>query len=78
MNSATTTSRRFGARAAFPLLLLTSMLFSDPLLAQGEPELLRKPVGKGAYEMVYSQGENALYLATSQSRKLDKGVVVYR
>ena len=28
--------------------------------------------------MVYSQGENALYLATSQSRKLDKGGVVYR
>ena len=78
MNSATTTSRRFGARATFPLLLLTSMLFSTPLLAQGEPELLRKPVGKGAYEMVYSQGENALYLATSQSRKLDKGGVVYR
>ncbi|WP_434462304.1 YncE family protein [Serratia plymuthica] len=78
MNSATTTSRRFGARATFPLLLLTSMLFSAPLLAQGEPELLRKPVGKGAYEMVYSQGENALYLATSQSRKLDKGGVVYR
>ncbi|MGQ8707502.1 7-bladed beta-propeller protein YncE [Serratia sp. TSA_198.1] len=78
MNSATTTSRRFGARATFPLLLLTSMLFSTPLLAQGEPEMLRKPVGKGAYEMVYSQGENALYLATSQSRKLDKGGVVYR
>ncbi|WP_421415076.1 YncE family protein [Serratia plymuthica] len=78
MNSATTTSRRFGARATFPLLLLTSMLFSTPLLAQSEPELLRKPVGKGAYEMVYSQGENALYLATSQSRKLDKGGVVYR
>ncbi|CAI0997168.1 YncE family protein [Serratia plymuthica] len=78
MNSATTTSRRFGARATFPLLLLTSMLFSTPLLAQGEPDLLRKPVGKGAYEMVYSQGENALYLATSQSRKLDKGGVVYR
>ncbi|MEE4408244.1 YncE family protein [Serratia sp. C2(1)] len=54
------------------------MLFSAPLLAQGEPELLRKPVGKGAYELVYSQGENALYLATSQSRKLDKGGVVYR
>nr|WP_235196201.1 YncE family protein [Serratia plymuthica] len=54
------------------------MLFSTPLLAQGEPDLLRKPVGKGAYEMVYSQGENALYLATSQSRKLDKGGVVYR
>ncbi|EOW6548251.1 PQQ-binding-like beta-propeller repeat protein, partial [Escherichia coli] len=31
-----------------------------------------------AYEMAYSQQENALWLATSQSRKLDKGGVVYR
>lgn len=28
--------------------------------------------------MAYSQQENALWLATSQSRKLDKGGVVYR
>ncbi|EEU9356531.1 YncE family protein, partial [Escherichia coli] len=41
-------------------------------------EMLRKAVGKGAYEMAYSQQENALWLATSQSRKLDKGGVVYR
>ncbi|EFJ64900.1 PQQ enzyme repeat protein [Escherichia coli MS 175-1] len=40
--------------------------------------MLRKAVGKGAYEMAYSQQENALWLATSQSRKLDKGGVVYR
>lgn len=40
--------------------------------------MLRKAVGKGAYEMAWSQQENALWLATSQSRKLDKGGVVYR
>ncbi len=40
--------------------------------------MLRKAVGKGAYEMAYSQQENALWLATSQSRKVDKGGVVYR
>lgn len=28
--------------------------------------------------MAYSQQENALWIATSQSRKLDKGGVVYR
>ncbi|HGW6919436.1 TPA: PQQ-binding-like beta-propeller repeat protein, partial [Escherichia coli] len=45
---------------------------------QAAEEMLRKAVGKGAYEMAYSQQENALWLATSQSRKLDKGGVVYR
>ncbi|STW07268.1 putative receptor [Klebsiella grimontii] len=35
--------------------------------------MLRKAVGKGAYEMAYSQQENALWVATSQSRSLDKG-----
>ena len=40
--------------------------------------MLRKAVGKGAYEMAYSQQENALWVATSQSRSLDKGGVVYR
>lgn len=41
-------------------------------------EMLRKAVGKGAYEMAVSQQENALWVATSQSRKTDKGGVVYR
>ncbi|MFV2434287.1 YncE family protein, partial [Escherichia coli] len=35
-------------------------------------------VGKGAYEMAYSQQENALWLSTPHSRKLAKGGVVYR
>jgi hypothetical protein len=37
--------------------------------------MLRKAVGKGAYEMAYSQQENALWVATSQSRSLDKAVL---
>ncbi|MFI8415045.1 YncE family protein [Serratia sp. NPDC078593] len=78
MNTVMTTGRRFGGRAVFPLMLLTTLLFSTTSQAQTAAELLRKPIAKGAYEMVYSQSEDALYLATSQSRKLDKGGVVYR
>ncbi|EPL3542543.1 DUF5074 domain-containing protein [Serratia marcescens] len=59
-------------------MLLSTLLFSNTLQAQTVPDVLRKPVGKGAYEMAYSPSENALYLATSQSRKLDKGGIVYR
>ncbi|HCQ4576108.1 TPA: YncE family protein [Escherichia albertii] len=59
-------------------LLLGSLLVASSFSAQAAEEMLRKAVGKGAYEMAYSQQENALWLATSQSRKLDKGGVVYR
>lgn len=59
-------------------LLLGSLLAASSFSTQAVEEMLRKAVGKGAYEMAYSQQENALWLATSQSRKLDKGGVVYR
>ncbi|MEF6835339.1 YncE family protein [Escherichia coli] len=59
-------------------LLLGSLLVASSFSTQVAEEMLRKAVGKGAYEMAYSQQENALWLATSQSRKLDKGGVVYR
>ncbi|BDI36219.1 PQQ-binding-like beta-propeller repeat protein [Escherichia coli] len=59
-------------------LLLGSLLIASSFSTQAAEEMLRKAVGKGAYEMAYSQQENALWLATSQSRKLDKGGVVYR
>ncbi|HCU6454692.1 TPA: YncE family protein [Escherichia coli] len=59
-------------------LLLGSLLVASSFSTQAAEEVLRKAVGKGAYEMAYSQQENALWLATSQSRKLDKGGVVYR
>ncbi|WP_248637772.1 YncE family protein [Citrobacter koseri] len=59
-------------------LLLGSLLVASSFSTQAAEEMLRKAVGKGAYEMAYSQQENALWLATSQSRKTDKGGVVYR
>ncbi|HGX8158175.1 TPA: PQQ-binding-like beta-propeller repeat protein [Shigella sonnei] len=59
-------------------LLLGSLLVASSFSTQAAEEMLRKAVGKGAYEMAYSQQENSLWLATSQSRKLDKGGVVYR
>lgn len=59
-------------------LLLGSLLVASSFSAQAAEDLLRKGVGKGAYEMAFSQQENALWLATSQSRKLDKGGIVYR
>lgn len=59
-------------------LLLGSLLVVSSFSTQAAEKMLRKAVGKGAYEMAYSQQENALWLATSQSRKLDKGGVVYR
>ena len=59
-------------------LLLGSLLVVSSFSTQAAEEMLRKAVGKGAYEMAYSQQENALWLATSQSRKVDKGGVVYR
>ncbi|MDC8776257.1 YncE family protein [Escherichia coli] len=59
-------------------LLLGSLLVASSFSTQAAEEMLRKAVGEGAYEMAYSQQENALWIATSQSRKLDKGGVVYR
>ncbi|QMI05200.1 YncE family protein [Citrobacter sp. RHB25-C09] len=59
-------------------VLLGSLLIASSFNVQAAEELLRKGVGKGAYEMAYSQQENALWLATSQSRKLDKGGIIYR
>jgi YVTN family beta-propeller protein len=59
-------------------LLLSSLLLAGSFSAHAADEMLRKAVGKGVYEMAVSQQENALWVATSQSRKTDKGGVVYR
>ncbi|HAE4964192.1 TPA_asm: YncE family protein [Salmonella enterica subsp. salamae serovar 18:z10:z6] len=59
-------------------LLLGSLLVASSFNTLAAEDMLRKAVGKGTYEMAWSQQENALWLATSQSRKLDKGGVVYR
>ncbi|ALB62714.1 FIG00553503: hypothetical protein [Cronobacter condimenti 1330] len=64
-----------------PRALLGALLFASTFATfttHAAQEMLRKPVGKGAYEMAYSPTEQALFVATSQSRKLDKGGVVYR
>lgn len=57
-------------------LLLATMLTA--FSAQAAQETVRKPVGKGAYEMVWDPTTPGLYLATSQSRSLDKGGIIYR
>ncbi|MGY5957041.1 YncE family protein [Kosakonia sp. BK9b] len=59
-------------------LVLGSLLLAGSFTTHAAEEMLRKAVGKGAYEMAFSQQENALWLATAQSRKTDKGGVVYR
>lgn len=40
-------------------LLLGSLLVASSFSTQAAEEMLRKAVGKGAYEMAYSQQENA-------------------
>ena len=65
-------------RRVLPVLALSGFLFSTSLFADTNFTLERKPVGKGAYEMAVTGEPSALYVATSQSRKLDKGGVVYR
>lgn len=42
-----------GKRAAFTLMLLSTSMFSNQLLVHTAPEVLSKPVGKGADEMAY-------------------------
>lgn len=61
-----------------PMLVLSTLLFSTSLFADTNFTLDRKPVANGAYEMAIAGEPSALYVATSQSRNLDKGGVVYR
>lgn len=58
-------------------LLIASLLLAGSFTVHAD-EMLRKAVGKGAYEMVVNPQDNALWVATSQSRSADKGGVVYR
>lgn len=67
----------------FVVLCLCYLLFVIFLLLVGSfsvyvvEEMLCKVVGKGVYEMVYSQQENVLWVVILQSCLLDKGGVVY-
>jgi YVTN family beta-propeller protein len=65
-------------RRVLPVLALSTFLFSSSIFAEANYTVDRKPVAKGAYEMAVTGEPAALYLSTSQSRKLDKGGVVYR
>lgn len=60
-----------------PLALLVSLASSGFAWADNTYTVERKPVSKGTYELVY-RSPQALYVATSQSRKLDKGGILYR
>ncbi|TPG63153.1 YncE family protein [Ewingella americana] len=60
-----------------PLALFISLVTSGSAWAESTFTVDRKPVSKGAYELVYDSPQ-ALYVATSGSRKLDKGGVLYR
>jgi len=69
--------RHFSAPRLRRSLWLTSLLLAGSFTVHAD-EMLRKAVGKGAYEMAISQQDNALWVATSQSRSVDKGGVIYR
>ncbi len=60
-----------------PLALFISLVTSGSAWAESTFSVERKPVNKGAYELVY-RSPQAVYLATSGSRKLDKGGILYR
>lgn len=73
--------RSLSIKPRFSALLMSAALFASVLPAinaSAAEQMLRKPVAKGAYEMAFSSSEQALWLATSQSRSLDKGGIVYR
>lgn len=69
--------RQFSTFRLRSSLLLGSLLLAGTFSATAA-EQLRQPIAKGVYEMALSQQENALWVATAQSRKTDKGGVVYR
>lgn len=59
-------------------LLPGLLLMAGAFAANAAEQILRQPIAKNLYEMAWSQQENALWVATAQSRKTDKGGVVYR
>lgn len=58
-----------------PLVLVTALFSANSFAA--EVSVMSKPVDKGLYELVYSQPDNALFVASAQGRD-DQGGVVYR
>ncbi len=60
-----------------PLLLATALLSSSAVLA-AESQPLNQAISKGAYELAFSNSDNALFLATAQNATNEKGGTVYR
>jgi len=67
----------FVKKRILPLALLVSLATSGSAWAESTFTVERKPVNKGAYELVYDSPQ-ALYVAMSGSRKFDKGGALYR
>jgi YVTN family beta-propeller protein len=60
-----------------PLFLATA-LFSTSAVMAADTQELNQPISKGAYELAFSNSDNALFLATSQNATNEKGGTVYR
>jgi DNA-binding beta-propeller fold protein YncE len=60
----------------FPAKTVLALLLSSVAISGfAESNLIRKPVAVGAYEMVYDQGHHSLFIATTQNRNEEGGVV---
>ncbi len=60
-----------------PLLLATA-LFSTSAVMAAESQPLNQAIAKGAYELAYSNSDNALFLASAKSTTSENGGTVYR
>ncbi|WP_417641373.1 YncE family protein [Klebsiella sp. FR21MBA2675] len=61
----------------FPVkLLLVTLLMGSAASSYADTDVLRKPVGIGAYELVFNASHPSLLVATTQNRN-DQGGVVY-
>lgn len=60
-----------------PLLLATSLIASSAVGA-AETAPLNQAISKGAYELAFSNSNNALFLATARNSSNEKGGTVYR
>ncbi len=60
-----------------PLLLATA-LFSTSAVMAAETQPLNQAIAKGAYELAYSNSDNALFLASAKSTSSETGGTVYR
>jgi len=65
-------------RWALRPLLLATALFSTFAVMAAESQPLNQAIAKGAYELAYSNSDNALFLASAKSTTSENGGTVYR